>query len=92
MPGSAGGGASAPTGAGGLDLHRNSDILVVLLANRGMNNDRHRTSTTFGTSSRSARGGEESVYLDVKRAFPSAATVRADLGERLLAQRFPVFC
>jgi hypothetical protein len=27
-----------------------------------------------------------------RERFPSASTVGADLGERLLAQRFPVFC
>jgi hypothetical protein len=33
---------------------------------------------------------KESVSL-VKRAFPFASTVRPDLGERPVAQRFPVF-
>src|ERR671910_2777647 len=39
-----------------------------------------------------SRAPKESVSLNVKRAFPFAFTVGVDLGERLLAQRLPVFC
>ena len=45
-------GASGLSDAGGLDLHYNSDIPRNPLGYGAMNNDHHRTSTTFGTSSR----------------------------------------
>jgi hypothetical protein len=45
-----------------------------------------------GCSSARVEVAKESVSLDVKRAFPCASTVGADLGKRRVAQRFPVFC
>jgi hypothetical protein len=36
--------------------------------------------------------GKRAFPLTSRERFPSASTVGGDLGERLLAQRFPVFC
>jgi DDE superfamily endonuclease len=41
---------------------------------------------------RQSQGAERERLTGRQERFPSASTVRADLGERFLAQRFPGFC